>query len=187
MAFGRPAYVPPSGLAPADLNELWLRLSRAEGGRLDSLRENLKNVKENLRKWFANLANAFGLWVSDQQAAVNTVSGELEDQAAQLDQIEVRGRGAPLPLFRAGRARALRPPPPPQAQLADGTRQLAGLAEANSRLVDAGIHDNMYTEFTVDELTLLYGEAQAVLQNKRQLVDNLLARKREKERCVPPP
>jgi len=51
-------------------------------------------------------------------------------------------------------------------------------------LVEAGIHDNPYTEYSVEELTLLYDEAKTVLKNKREFVDNLLARQREKERLA---
>lgn len=159
VAFGRPPYVPPPGLSPSDLNELWSRLTASEQGRLDALRENLKNVKENMRRWFGELANVFSKYLADQQAAVNLISGELEDQIAQLDSL--------------------------QAQLsAAGPAKLEELQDANGRLSQAGILDNSYTEFTVEELSLLYDEALAVLANKRQLVDNLLARKREKERLA---
>ena len=89
VAFQRPPYVPPPGFSPSDINELWLKLVASEQGRLDALRANLKNVKDNLRKWFAKLANEFEQWNSAQIAAVNTLSGELEEQIAQLDSINV--------------------------------------------------------------------------------------------------
>jgi hypothetical protein len=69
----------------------------------------------------------------------------------------------------------------------EGAATIQSVSESNTRCLDAGIHDNPYTEYSVEELTLLYEELKAVLANKITLVHNMKARKGDQDRCDRPP
>ena len=69
-----------------------------------------------------------------------------------------------------------------QGQLDEGAATIQSITESNARCLEAGVHDNPYTEYSVEELALLYEELKAVLTNKIQLVHNMIARKAEKDR-----
>jgi len=67
-------------------------------------------------------------------------------------------------------------------QLEDSVTTIQGISETNARCQAAGIYDNPYTEYTVEELALLYEELKAVLASKIQLTQNMIASKAERDR-----
>ena len=57
---------------------------------------------------------------------------------------------------------------------------MQSIAESNARCLQAGIHDNPYTAYSVEELSMLFDELKAVLSNKIDLINNMIVRKGEK-------
>ena len=181
---------PPAGPGPRSLAPL-LRS-------FQNLRDGLRKVRDNLRHAFADEANDIATWISDWNLAINSVSGELDEQIAEVPRL------APVPRLhhptrafadracaftplrrRSGLAPTLGALPQLEgmrSQLEDGVATIQSITDSNARCLDAGIHDNPYTEYSVEELSLLYEELKAVLNNKVQLVQNMIARKLEKDR-----
>jgi len=95
----RPAYHPPAGLLPRDVEANFETLNVAERARRTALNASLRDILNALRKAFANPANAF----YDQVVALRAVLGEefadLEQQLAKYHQSsqELQGLQANLP------------------------------------------------------------------------------------------
>jgi len=72
----RPAFVPPAGLSPADLDALWLKLEKAEQDRADALRNSFKRQRKidyNLQKYNNKLAR-FELWNTNEDSYLKNSS-----------------------------------------------------------------------------------------------------------------
>ncbi|PPQ75187.1 hypothetical protein CVT24_010127 [Panaeolus cyanescens] len=82
--YGMREYVPPEGLKLEDLEERWAELTRGERERGRRINEMIRAIKEELRKKFANLANAFSARLDNLNRELAQLSGPLEDQQAYI-------------------------------------------------------------------------------------------------------
>eukprot|EP01130_Rhizamoeba_saxonica_P001760 TRINITY_DN11612_c0_g1_i1.p1 TRINITY_DN11612_c0_g1~~TRINITY_DN11612_c0_g1_i1.p1 ORF type:complete len:639 (+),score=206.88 TRINITY_DN11612_c0_g1_i1:50-1918(+) len=99
---GQAPYVAPEGLSVEDAAGHMENLADAESKRRTDLNNRLREIKEQLQKNFADLANALFDKCANLKEYANTIEGELEDQLAglqdkqgeiptqeELDQIEI--------------------------------------------------------------------------------------------------
>lgn len=102
-AVNQPAYQPPAGLYPADVERNVETLRQAENTRRKALNENLRNILDTLRKAFATPANAFYDELQQIKLALAHDSGDLKAtlQLLQGRQQQLHALGAQLPSIQA--------------------------------------------------------------------------------------
>ncbi|KAH8825132.1 actinin-like protein [Flagelloscypha sp. PMI_526] len=86
----RQDYSPPLGLALTDLDDAWKQLLASEAQRSRSINAEIRQIKERLRKKFADLANAFEQRLSSISSELSTIHGALESQQDQVREIQKR-------------------------------------------------------------------------------------------------
>ncbi|KAJ2914700.1 hypothetical protein MD484_g5691, partial [Candolleomyces efflorescens] len=139
-------YVPPQGLAPSDLDAAWQRLLKSEAQRSRGINAEIRNIKEDLRKKFADLANAFEKRLHDVSVELTMIEGPLEDQQQAAKEIQTR-----IPLL---------------------SEELAIVAAAEAECMAANVEENDYTVFTWQDLEF---ELELLVQNiakKISFIDN---------------
>jgi Ca2+-binding EF-hand superfamily protein len=139
----------PAGNTKEDVEQAWERLGQAETERGKALRDNLLRLKEGLRKDFADLANDFQRWVLTIKAEL--VKG---DEGSPEQQLEDLNR---------------------KEEEINNDQRLANLEASNKRLEEAGIDENPYTDFTFEELSLLWEQMKNVLKKRKQYLADQLA------------
>ncbi|KAJ2923764.1 hypothetical protein H1R20_g13333, partial [Candolleomyces eurysporus] len=139
-------YVPPKGLAPSDLDDAWQRLLKSEAHRSRGINAEIRKIKEDLRKKFADLANAFEKRLHDVSVELTMIEGPLEDQQQEAKEIQKR-----IPLL---------------------SEDLAVVAAAEAECMAANVEENDYTVFTWQDLEF---ELELLVQNiakKISFIDN---------------
>eukprot|EP01097_Dermamoeba_algensis_P003653 TRINITY_DN2511_c0_g1_i2.p1 TRINITY_DN2511_c0_g1~~TRINITY_DN2511_c0_g1_i2.p1 ORF type:complete len:524 (+),score=138.56 TRINITY_DN2511_c0_g1_i2:541-2112(+) len=122
----RPPYVPPAGLAVAEVEVLMETLNNATRDRRSKLNSTLRAYLDRLRQEFATPANAFGDQLKHLKEALTAGTGELDEQLA----------------FYSGKQQEVR--------ALEG--QLSSLQGLEQRCLDANIEDNEFTDHTYDDL-----------------------------------
>ncbi|KAG4102332.1 calponin homology domain-containing protein [Neocallimastix lanati (nom. inval.)] len=143
-------YNPPEGLYPADIDDHWNDLITTEAGRKRNLSNNLAEIKDQLRKSYANSANAL-------QDSINSISnqlsgiGENEDSSLeeQLDQVKQ---------FQT-EANALEP-------------KFKEIEDLNAQCEEAHIEDNQYCIYTPDDIKFDYELVLNTIQKKIAFIEN---------------
>lgn len=85
--YGLQEYTPPAGLTLSDLENAWRGLMQAEGTRSVAINNNMRNIKEELRKNFAKSANELSLALHTVQLKISDLDGELEKQLEGITQL----------------------------------------------------------------------------------------------------
>eukprot|EP01122_Echinamoeba_exundans_P015579 TRINITY_DN745_c1_g1_i1.p2 TRINITY_DN745_c1_g1~~TRINITY_DN745_c1_g1_i1.p2 ORF type:complete len:567 (+),score=216.91 TRINITY_DN745_c1_g1_i1:395-2095(+) len=129
-SMNRPPYVPPQGLAVADVETNIETLGGAERARRNALNTSLRNILEALRLAFAKPANEFFSHLQSAKSALANFSGELEEQLASAE--------AKL------------------QELKSIHSQLSVIEEAEKACDAANIEENDHTEHTHDDLLFEY-------------------------------
>ncbi|KAG5352936.1 hypothetical protein C0989_011978 [Termitomyces sp. Mn162] len=124
--YGLRDYVPPSGLALSDLDEAWKRLLAAEATRSRAINAQIREIKESLRKQFADLANDFERRLHAISNKLTAIEGTLESQQQQVQEIQTR-----LPALKG---------------------VLANVASVEAECAAANVEENDYTVFTCQDL-----------------------------------
>ncbi|EJD50612.1 hypothetical protein AURDEDRAFT_143461 [Auricularia subglabra TFB-10046 SS5] len=131
--YGLREWVPTPGLLPQDIDSEWARLEAAEATRSRAINAQIREIKETLRKAFADLANQFEQQLRKISSELASLEGPLEDQQTSAKTIQTR-----LPPL---------------------TEQLATVKTAEDECAAANVEENDYTVFTHQdlefELTLL--------------------------------
>ncbi|KAH7927772.1 hypothetical protein BV22DRAFT_1150413 [Leucogyrophana mollusca] len=144
--YGLREYTPPPGLALSDIDDAWNALLASEAKRSRAINAQIRQIKESLRKQFADIANDFSQRLHSISLQLSDVGGPLEDQQEQVKEIQTR-----LPT------------------LSDA---LANVARAESECNAANVEENDYTVFTCQDLGF---ELELVIQSvakKISFIDN---------------
>lgn len=120
------AYEPPDDLKLEVLDNEWTTLLRAERDRSQVINETIRDIKNALRRTFADKANDFALTLSTLSLAIAGLSGDLADQLAHV--------------------RRLHSNLPPLSEY------LETLATLSHKCDEANIEENDFTTYTYDEL-----------------------------------
>jgi len=80
--YGLREYFPPNGLTLADVDEAWNGLLASEADRSRTINAQIRQIKDTLRKSFADLANDFERRLYGISSELAAVEGPLEEQVA---------------------------------------------------------------------------------------------------------
>jgi len=139
-------YVPPEGLALADIDKAWSDLLAAEARRSRSINAQIREIKESLRKKFAAIANNFEKRLQMISSELSAVDGPLEDQYATV--------------------RAL------QTRLTTFSESLAEVEQAEEECRAANVEENDYTVFTHSDLEFELKLVEQSITKKLAFIDN---------------
>jgi len=141
-------YNPPEGLYPADIDNEWNILITTEGERKRNLSNNLAEIKDQLRKSYANSAN-------DLQDKINSISNKLSG-LGEDDSLEDQ-----LNLVKQYQTEANELEP-----------RFSEIDELNAKCEEAHIEDNMYSIYTPEDIKFDYELILSSLQKKIAFIEN---------------
>jgi len=144
--YGLREYLPPLGLAPADLDSAWASLLSSEAKTSKAINAQIREIKDSLRRVYANLANSFERRLNAISTELANIGGPLEDQQEKIRILEGR-----------------------VSELSDALKEVG---EAEAACNDANIDENDYTVFSCQDLRF---EFELVVQNiskKISFLDN---------------
>ncbi|CCJ28921.1 unnamed protein product [Pneumocystis jirovecii] len=138
-------YIPPKGLELNDLDITWKGLIKAEVKKSRQINEKIRDIKENLRRSFAEKANNFSLMLSTISIEISGLKGDLEEQLEQVTLLKEH----------------IKP-------LRDELQQLKHLDE---NCKEAKIEENDYTNFSYDDLEYELDLASDSVHKKLQFIE----------------
>ncbi|TFY52094.1 hypothetical protein EVJ58_g10204 [Rhodofomes roseus] len=144
--YGLREYAPPPGLALSDLDAAWNELLMSEAKRSRAINAEIRQIKEALRKAFADLANNFEKRLRSISSELAGIEGALEDQQEQVTQLRTK-----LPLLRDG---------------------LAAVINAEDECRAANVDENDYTVFTCQDLEFELELLEQSISKKIAFIDN---------------
>ncbi|KAJ3814642.1 actinin-like protein [Lentinula aff. lateritia] len=124
--YGLREYVPPPNLSLLDVDDAWKALLASEAQRSRAINAEIRQIKETLRKKFAEVANDFEQRLHAISSELTSIDGPLEVQQQSVEQIQTR-----LPAL---------------------SETLNYVAEAEAECNAANIEENDYTIFTCQDL-----------------------------------
>ena len=139
-------YQPPHDLTLEALDEVWNTLMDAERERSQVINNTIRDIKNNLRRTFADKANDFALALKTISMSISGLDGDVEDQLEHTRQI----------------ANNL----PPMDQYLDIIRKL------DQQCQEANIEENDFTTYTYDEVAYELGLVKSSVQKKLAFLDN---------------
>ncbi|KAK6950460.1 hypothetical protein Daesc_008788 [Daldinia eschscholtzii] len=140
------AYEPPPELSLETTDKEWARLTEAEMMRAQLINETIRDIKNALRKSFADKANDFALALNTMQIAISGLEGDVEDQL-----LHVRKLSDNLPPLDA---------------------YLEKIAAVDAKCQEANIEENDFTTYTYDELLYELGLVKSSVQKKLAFLEN---------------
>ncbi|KIN99583.1 hypothetical protein M404DRAFT_965491 [Pisolithus tinctorius Marx 270] len=146
--YGLREYVPPLGLALSDIDHAWNDLLRSEAKRSRSINAQIRQIKETLRKEFADLANDFSQRLHAVSLELSNVEGPLEasEQQEHVQTLQTR-----LPALNDALSRVLR---------------------AENDCIAANVEENDYTIFTCQDLEFELELLAQSIAKKLSFIDN---------------
>ncbi|KAI0662162.1 actinin-like protein [Cubamyces menziesii] len=144
--YGLREYVPPAGLSLSDVDAAWNLLLKAEAERSKAINAEIRQIKENLRRKFADLANDFERRLRLISTELVSIEGPLEEQMEQVREIQTR-----------------------MPALSDS---LHVVAAAEDECRDANVDENDYTVFTVEDLRFEVELVSQSITKKIAFIDN---------------
>lgn len=144
--YGLREYVPPPGLALADLDSAWNALLISEANRSRAINAEIRKIKETLRKKFADLANNFEKRLRAISSELAGIEGTLEDQQQQVEQLRTR-----LPAL---------------------SDTLGTVMSAEDECRAANVDENDYTVFTCQDLEFELELLEQSILKKIAFIDN---------------
>jgi Ca2+-binding EF-hand superfamily protein len=158
-ALNQPAYQPPAGLYPADVEGQFGRLLQAENTRRNNLNENLRNILDALRKAFADPANQFYNHLQQLKSALGEDRGDLKSQ---------------LSFFQSK-----------QAELQSLRSQLPAIQSAEHAQEAANIEENEFTDHTYDDLAFEYEQLTKNYSKKVNFIEGQIAAEEQSRNVTP--
>ncbi|KAI1777716.1 calponin homology domain-containing protein [Hypoxylon cercidicola] len=140
------AYEPPPELSLETMDREWANLAKAEMMRAQLINETIRDIKNALRKSFADKANDFALALNTMQIAISGLEGDVEDQL-----LHVRRLSDNLPPLDA---------------------YLDKIAAVDEKCQEANIEENDFTTYTYDELLYELGLVKSSVQKKLAFLEN---------------
>eukprot|EP00834_Sanchytrium_tribonematis_P005767 NODE_373_length_8576_cov_0.988557.p1 type:complete len:582 gc:universal NODE_373_length_8576_cov_0.988557:4506-6251(+) len=154
-----PAYHPPQGCTPADLDHIWADLVAKEKIRKANINGKLKEIKDALQQQFATNANQLVNEINKISADIAGVSGELEEQ-----QQVVKRCWTEL----------------------EKLQDKLVVCDANEReCLAANVTENDYTVYTTDDLHFDVSLLQQVIKRKMAFIENQIVAKKNMSGLTP--
>lgn len=139
-------YEPPPELTLDSLETSWQKLMQAERQRSQVINNTIRDIKNNLRRSFADKANDFALALNTMGTSLSGLEGDVEDQLSHTSQIAANL--SPLDQF------------------------LELIAELDKACQEANIEENDYTTYSYDELAYEMGLVKSSVQKKLAFLEN---------------
>lgn len=139
-------YEPPPELSLEALDTAWSNLMKAERERSQVINETIRDIKNALRKTFADKANDFALALNTLSISLSALEGDVEDQMDHTKKIS--DNLAPLDQY------------------------LDLIASLDEQCVEANIEENDYTTYTYDELEYELGLVKSSVSKKLAFLEN---------------
>ncbi|KAI9661897.1 MAG: hypothetical protein M1821_009137 [Bathelium mastoideum] len=139
-------YEPPRELSLEALDQAWEGLMRAERERSQVINEKIRDIKNELRRSFAERANDFAFTLNTVSTSISGLEGEVEDQLRHTKKLN--------------------------EHLAPLDQYLERLAELDEQCIEANIEENDYTTYTYDELEYELGLVKSSVHKKLAFLEN---------------
>ncbi|KAK4123633.1 hypothetical protein N657DRAFT_645216 [Parathielavia appendiculata] len=139
-------YEPPAELRLEVLDKEWANLTKAEMARGQLINETIRDIKNALRKSFADKANDFALALNTIQLAISGLEGDVEDQLHHVRKLS--DNLPPLDAF------------------------LKTIAAVDAKCQEANIEENDFTTYTYDELCYELSLVQSSVSKKLSFLEN---------------
>ena len=119
-------YEPPSDLRLEVLDAAWLALTHEEHQRSKLINSTIRDIKNALRRSFADKANDFAMTLNALSLAISGLEGDVEDQLAQVQRLS--------------------------SNLSPLEEYLEVIADLDVQCQEANVEENDFTSYTYDEL-----------------------------------
>ncbi|KAJ5381600.1 Alpha-actinin-like protein 1 [Penicillium cataractarum] len=140
------SYEPPKELSTETCDQEWELLTRDEHQRSQLINETIRDIKNALRRSFADKANDFALTLKTLSLAISGLDGDVEDQ---LDHVKkLNDNLPPLDAF------------------------LDTIAELDEQCAEANIEENDFTTYTLDELSYELSLVKSSISKKLAFLEN---------------
>ncbi|KAJ5672626.1 hypothetical protein N7507_001753 [Penicillium longicatenatum] len=140
------AYEPPKELSLETCDQEWECLTRDEHQRSQLINTTIRDIKNALRRSFADKANDFALTLKTLSLAISGLDGDVEDQ---LDHVQkLNDNLPPLDAF------------------------LDTIAELDEQCAEANIEENDFTTYTLDELSYELSLVKSSISKKLAFLEN---------------
>lgn len=139
-------YEPPDDLKLEVLDSEWNTLLRAERDRSQVINETIRDIKNGLRRTFADKANSFALTLHTISLAISGLEGDIDDQLSHVQRLNTNL--PPLDAF------------------------LSSLSALDNQCSEANIEENDFTTYTYDELAYELGLVKSSVAKKLSFLEN---------------
>ncbi|KAI8328265.1 calponin homology domain-containing protein [Chlamydoabsidia padenii] len=139
-------YSPPEGLDLQDLDNVWGELLQNEALYHRSINSKMREIKENLRKAYAQAANDFQQQLDSLSSEQSLLDGDLDNQLRKVQSLQTKAE--PL------------------------NTKLQQVQVLNQECIDANTEENDYTVYSVEDLTFGLDLLQKALQKKNAFIQN---------------
>ncbi|KXJ94324.1 calponin homology domain-containing protein [Microdochium bolleyi] len=139
-------YEPPAHLGLDVMDTEWTTLTKAEQKHGQLINETIRDIKNALRRSFADKANDFALALNTMQMAISGLEGDVEDQLHHVRRL--RDNLPPLDAF------------------------LEKIRATDEQCQEANIEENDFTTYTYDELTYELSLVKSSVQKKLVFLEN---------------
>ncbi|CAO3635664.1 unnamed protein product [Cunninghamella blakesleeana] len=139
-------YYPPEGLSLADLDAIWKELLQNEADYHRSINSKIREIKENLRKAYAQAANGFQKKLDMISLEQSSLDGDLHQQLKQVETLQQKTE----PLME----------------------ELENVQALDQTCKEANIEENDYTVYSVEDLTFGLDLIKQALQKKNGFIQN---------------
>ncbi|MCJ1286777.1 hypothetical protein MMC26_006123 [Xylographa opegraphella] len=141
-------YEPPAELRLEMLDREWTVLMAGERKRSQVINETIRDIKNTLRRTFADKANDFALTLNTLSLAISGLEGDVSDQLLHVQRLNVS-----LPPLSA---------------------YLDTIATIDTRCAEANIEENDFTTYTYDELAYELSLVSSAVTKKLAFLENQL-------------
>ncbi|WEW55914.1 alpha-actinin [Emydomyces testavorans] len=139
-------YEPPLELRLEVLDREWASLTQDERERSQLINETIRDIKNALRKTFADKANDFALTLNTLSLAISGLEGDVEDQLSHVQRLNENL--PPLDAF------------------------LDTIADLDEQCAEANIEENDFTTYTFEELSYELGLVKSSVSKKLAFLEN---------------
>ncbi|TVY50840.1 Alpha-actinin-like protein 1 [Lachnellula cervina] len=140
------AYEPPPELSLPTMDREWAKMIKLEMARGQLINETIRDIKNALRKSFADKANDFALALNTMQLAISGLEGDVEDQLIHIQMLNEK-----LPPLH---------------------QYLETIAVVDQKCEEANIEENDFTTYTYDELCYEMSLVKGSVSKKLAFLDN---------------
>ncbi|KAF1942039.1 alpha-actinin-2 [Clathrospora elynae] len=139
-------YNPPADLSIEALDTAWTGLMKAERQRSQVINETIRDIKNALRKSFADKANDFALALNTLSTSISALEGDVDDQLEHTKEIS--------------------------KSLAPLDEYLNLIASIDEQCAEANIEENDFTTYTYDELEYELSLVRSSVSKKLAFLEN---------------